>query len=57
MSDPKDPERNRITARIGRVAQVGANMSGAVAARVTGARASRDRSDVHTSELQSLREL
>lgn len=32
----KDPERNRITARIGRVAQVGANMSGAVAARVAG---------------------
>lgn len=38
MSDsPKDPERNRITARIGRVAKVGANMSGAVAARVSGA--------------------
>lgn len=37
MSDPRDPERNRITARIGRVAKVGANMSGAVAARVTGA--------------------
>ncbi len=37
MNDaPKDPERNRITARIGRVAQVGANMSGAVAARVAG---------------------
>ncbi len=36
MSDPRDPERNRITARIGRVAQVGANMSGAVAARVAG---------------------
>lgn len=38
MSDsPRDPERNRITARIGRVAKVGANMSGAVAARVSGA--------------------
>ena len=37
MSDAKDPERNRITARIGRVASVGANLSGAVAARVTGA--------------------
>lgn len=38
MSDsPKDPERNRITARIGRMAKVGANMSGAVAARVSGA--------------------
>ncbi|HYD86700.1 MAG TPA: AarF/ABC1/UbiB kinase family protein [Vitreimonas sp.] len=37
MSEAKDPERNRITARIGRVAKVGANMSGAVAARVTGA--------------------
>ena len=37
MNDvPKDPERNRITARIGRVAQVGANISGAVAARVAG---------------------
>jgi predicted unusual protein kinase regulating ubiquinone biosynthesis (AarF/ABC1/UbiB family) len=36
MTDPRDPERNRITARIGRVAQVGANMSGAVAARVAG---------------------
>lgn len=33
----KDPERNRIAARIGRVAQVGANMTGAVAARVSGA--------------------
>ncbi len=33
---PKDPERNRITARIGRVAQVGANMSGAVGARMMG---------------------
>lgn len=37
MTDAKDPERNRITARIGRVAKVGANMSGAVAARVSGA--------------------
>lgn len=37
MSDPRDPERNRITARIGRVAQIGANMSGAVVARATGA--------------------
>ena len=37
MTDAKDPERNRITARIGRVASVGANISGAVAARVTGA--------------------
>lgn len=37
MNDaPKDPERNRITARIGRVAQVSANISGAVAARVAG---------------------
>lgn len=37
MSDGKDPERNRITARIGRVAQVGANISGAFGARVMGA--------------------
>ncbi|MCA8885535.1 MAG: AarF/ABC1/UbiB kinase family protein [Hyphomonadaceae bacterium] len=37
MTDAKDPERNRITARIGRVASVGANISGAVAARVAGA--------------------
>jgi len=36
MTDERDPERNRITARIGRVAQVGANMSGAVVARATG---------------------
>lgn len=36
MSDTPDPERNRITARIGRVARVGANMSGAVGARVMG---------------------
>lgn len=37
MSDEHDPERNRISARIGRVAQVGANLSGAVGARVMGA--------------------
>jgi predicted unusual protein kinase regulating ubiquinone biosynthesis (AarF/ABC1/UbiB family) len=37
MSQAKDPERNRISARIGRVATVGANISGAVAARVAGA--------------------
>jgi len=37
MSDPKDPERNRISARIGRVASVGANISGAMVARATGA--------------------
>lgn len=37
MSNTKDPERNRITARIGRVASLGANMSGAVVARATGA--------------------
>lgn len=37
MTDTKDPERNRITARIGRVASVGANISGAVVARATGA--------------------
>jgi len=38
MSDePRDPERNRITARIGRVASVGANISGAVGARMMGA--------------------
>ena len=37
MSDQRDPERNRITARIGRVAKVGANISGAVGARVMGA--------------------
>ena len=36
MTDERDPERNRITARIGRVAQVGANMSGVAAARVAG---------------------
>ncbi|WP_395644956.1 ABC1 kinase family protein [Terricaulis sp.] len=36
MSDTRDPERNRITARIGRVAQVSANMSGAVGARLAG---------------------
>ena len=37
MSNDQDPERNRIAARIGRVAQVGANMSGAVGARMLGA--------------------
>jgi len=37
VSDPADPERNRITARIGRVAKVGANISGAVGARMMGA--------------------
>jgi predicted unusual protein kinase regulating ubiquinone biosynthesis (AarF/ABC1/UbiB family) len=37
LSDEKDPERNRLSARIGRVASVGANMSGAAAARVMGA--------------------
>src|SRR5688572_28274567 len=37
MSEAKDPERNRITARIGRVASVGANISGAVGARMMGA--------------------
>jgi predicted unusual protein kinase regulating ubiquinone biosynthesis (AarF/ABC1/UbiB family) len=37
MTDERDPERNRIGARIGRVAQVGANMTGAVGARVMGA--------------------
>ena len=37
MTDERDPERNRITARIGRVAQVGANMSSAVVAHATGA--------------------
>ena len=36
MNDTPDPERNRITARIGRVARVGANMTGAVGARVMG---------------------
>ncbi|MBX9745817.1 MAG: AarF/ABC1/UbiB kinase family protein [Hyphomonadaceae bacterium] len=36
MSEPPDPERNRISARIGRVARVGANMSSAVGARVMG---------------------
>jgi len=30
MTDAKDPERNRITARIGRVTKLGMNMSGAV---------------------------
>jgi predicted unusual protein kinase regulating ubiquinone biosynthesis (AarF/ABC1/UbiB family) len=37
MSDPKDPERNRIGARISRVASVGGNISGAVIARASGA--------------------
>ncbi len=37
LNDIPDPERNRITARIGRVAQVGANLSGAVGARMMGA--------------------
>src|SRR6185503_15999333 len=38
MSDETpDPERNRLSARIGRVARVGANMSSAVGARVMGA--------------------
>lgn len=37
MTDKIDPERNRITARIGRVASVGANISGAVGARMMGA--------------------
>lgn len=36
MSGPRDPERNRLSARIGRVASVGANLSGAAAARVFG---------------------
>jgi predicted unusual protein kinase regulating ubiquinone biosynthesis (AarF/ABC1/UbiB family) len=37
LTDSYDPERNRLTARIGRVATVGANMSGAVGARIMGA--------------------
>ena len=37
VNDKPDPERNRITARIGRVASVGANISGAVGARMMGA--------------------
>jgi predicted unusual protein kinase regulating ubiquinone biosynthesis (AarF/ABC1/UbiB family) len=37
MTDAPDPERNRISARIGRVAKVGANLSGAVGARLGGA--------------------
>lgn len=38
MTDtPRDPERDRISARIGRVAKVGVNISGAVGARVMGA--------------------
>ncbi|MET0182856.1 MAG: AarF/UbiB family protein [Caulobacterales bacterium] len=36
MSDPRDPERNRLSARIGRVARVGANLSGAAAVRLMG---------------------
>jgi len=32
MTEPRDPERDRLSARIGRVAQVGANMGGAAAA-------------------------
>jgi predicted unusual protein kinase regulating ubiquinone biosynthesis (AarF/ABC1/UbiB family) len=31
MSEPKDPERNRFSARIGRAAMLGANLSGAAA--------------------------
>ncbi len=34
MTAPKDPERNRITARIGRAAKVGVNVTGAAATRV-----------------------
>jgi predicted unusual protein kinase regulating ubiquinone biosynthesis (AarF/ABC1/UbiB family) len=37
MTEPRDPERNRISARIGRVARVGANMAGPVSARMMGA--------------------
>jgi predicted unusual protein kinase regulating ubiquinone biosynthesis (AarF/ABC1/UbiB family) len=37
MSDTPDPERNRLSARIGRVARVSANMTGAVGARLAGA--------------------
>lgn len=37
MTEPKDAERNRITARISRVAKVGGNISGAVIARASGA--------------------
>ncbi len=37
MTDAKDPERNRISARISRVASVGGNISGAVIARASGA--------------------
>lgn len=36
MSDDRDPERNRLSARIGRVARVGANLSGAAAVRLMG---------------------
>lgn len=37
MTDAQDPERNRIAARMARVARVGAHMSGAVGARMMGA--------------------
>lgn len=37
MTDPRDPERDRIAARMARVARVGANISGAVGARMLGA--------------------
>ena len=37
MSDISDPERNRLSARIGRAASVGANISGAAAQRLIGA--------------------
>ncbi|MGE0596584.1 MAG: ABC1 kinase family protein [Hyphomonadaceae bacterium] len=37
MNDQADPERDRLSARVARVARVGANMSGAVGARVMGA--------------------
>ncbi|MEJ0059813.1 MAG: hypothetical protein WDM79_09655 [Terricaulis sp.] len=37
MAEDKDPERNRLSAPHWRVASVGANMSGAAAARVMGA--------------------
>lgn len=37
LTDFSDPERNRFTARMGRVAQLGVNMSGAVGARLMGA--------------------
>ncbi len=50
MTDARDPERNRITARIGRVAQVGANMSSVAAARVAG----RDQEALAKALLQAL---